>query len=133
AAYLLRRGSHMVLTLFVMAVLMFFMFRLLPGDPTATVISPALNADAQEAMRRQFGLDKPLMEQFFIYLRNLAVLDFGYSFQTSRPVWEMIQGRLVNTLLLILPSMLAAYLLGAILGALIAWRRGGKTEVATVF
>lgn len=133
AGYLLRRGFHMAITLVAMAVLMFFMFRLLPGDPTATVISPALHPDAQAAMRAQFGLDKPLMEQFFIYLANLAVLDFGYSFQTSRPVWDMIEGRLVNTLLLILPSMLAAYLIGAILGAMIAWRRGGKSEVAIVF
>jgi peptide/nickel transport system permease protein len=133
AGYLLRRAFHMVVTLAAMAVLMFFMFRLLPGDPTATVISPALHPDAQAAMRQQFGLDKPLMEQFFIYLGNLAVLDFGYSFQTSRPVWDMIEGRLVNTLLLILPSMIVAYLLGAILGALIAWKRGGRSEVAIVF
>lgn len=131
--YLLRRAFHMVLTLFAMACLMFFMFRMLPGDPTATVISPALHPDAQAAMRAQFGLDKPLWEQFVLYLRNLAVLDFGYSFRTSRPVWEMIEGRLVNTLLLILPSMLAAYFLGALLGAWIAWRRGGVVEVSTVF
>jgi peptide/nickel transport system permease protein len=131
--YLFRRAMHMALTLFAMACFMFFLFRLLPGDPTATVISPALYPKAQEAMRAQFGLDRPLMEQFLVYLRNLAVLDFGLSFQTSRPVWEAIEGRLVNTLVLILPAMVTAYLLGAVIGALAAWYRGGKAEVSLVF
>jgi len=133
AGYLLRRFWHMVLTLFAMATLMFFLFRLLPGDPTATVISPSLYPKAQEAMRQQFGLDRPLFEQYLLYLRNLCVLDFGFSFQTNRPVFEMIQGRLLNTILLILPSMLAAYLLGAVIGAIAAWKRGGATEVSLVF
>lgn len=133
AGYLLRRFWHMVLTLFAMATLMFFLFRLLPGDPTASVISPSLYPKAQEAMRQQFGLDRPLFEQYLIYLSNLCVLDFGFSFQTSRPVFEMIQGRLLNTLLLILPSMLAAYLIGAIIGAIAAWKRGGTAEVSLVF
>jgi peptide/nickel transport system permease protein len=123
----------MALTLGAMAVLMFFLFRLLPGDPTMTVISPALHPEARAVMRAQFGLDRPLVEQFLVYLRNLAVLDLGYSFQTSRPVWEMIEGRLVNTLLLILPSMLTAYLLGAVIGAVAAWYRGGKAEIGLVF
>ncbi|MCU4179478.1 ABC transporter permease [Bosea sp. BH3] len=132
ASYLVRRLGHMVLTLFAMATLMFFLFRLLPGDPTATVISPSLYPKAQEAMRQQFGLDRPLFEQYLLYLRNLCVLDFGFSFQTNRPVFEMIQGRLLNTLLLILPSMLAAYLIGAVIGAMAAWKRGGGAEVSVV-
>ena len=131
--YLLHRAWHMALTLFVMATAMFFLFRLLPGDPTATVISPALHPQAQEAMRAQFGLDKPLLEQYLVYIKNLSLFDFGYSFQTSRPVTELIEGRLVNTLLLILPSMITAYILGAFIGAIAAWKRGGKSEVGVVF
>ncbi|MBL4786315.1 MAG: ABC transporter permease [Cohaesibacteraceae bacterium] len=138
SAFLLKRFWHMCLTLFVMITLMFFMFRMLPGDPTATVISPALYPKAQEALRAQFGLDKPLWEQYFIYLKNLATLDFGISFHTRRPVADAIEGRLLNTVLLILPSMLAAYLAGAIMGAVVAWRRGSRFEtilvlVATAF
>ncbi len=130
--YILRRLFHMAITLFAMITLMFFLFRLLPGDPTATVISPALDADAREAMRARFGLDRPLIEQYFVYLANLARLDFGLSFRTSRPVWELIELRLVNTLLLILPSMIAAYVIGAFGGALMAWYRGGRAESSLV-
>lgn len=130
--FVIRRALHMVLTLFVMACMMFFLFRMLPGDPTATVISPALHPDAQAALRAQFGLDRPLLEQFFVYLGNLAVLDFGVSFRTSQPVSELILNRLINTVVLILPSMICAYVIGAIIGALTAWYRGGKSEIGLV-
>ena len=133
ARYLLARAFYVLVTLFAMATLTFFMFRMLPGDPTATVISPALDPEAQEAMRVRFGLDRPLFEQYLTYLANVARFDFGYSFRTSRPVWELISGRLTNTLILILPSMIAAYLVGAFLGAMIAWRRGSRLESAVVF
>jgi peptide/nickel transport system permease protein len=130
--YIATRLILMVLTLYVLATLMFFMFRMLPGDPTMTVISSALNPKAQEEMKRQYGLDRPLHEQYLVYLRNTLHLEFGYSFQHSRKVSDMISGRMLNTVLLILPSMLAAYLLGVLGGAYIAWKRGSKIEVAAV-
>ena len=131
--YILRRLVHMLITLFAMMTIMFFMFRLLPGDPTMTMISSAMYPKAQEAMRAQFGLDKPLLEQYFIYLKNYAVLDFGYSFHSSRQVSELLGGRIVNTLVLILPSMILAYALGALFGALLGWYRGGRFEASVVF
>jgi len=130
--YIINRILLMALTLFVLATLMFFMFRMLPGDPTMTVISSALNPMAQEEMKRQYGLDKPLHEQYVAYMKNIVHLDFGYSFQHNRKVSDMISGRLLNTILLILPSMIAAYALGVVGGALIAWKRGGNLEIGTV-
>ncbi len=132
-SFVARRLWHMCLTLFVMITLMFFLFRMLPGDPTATVISPALYPKAQEALKAQFGLDRPLWEQYFVYLKNLASFDFGISFHTRRPVADAIEGRLLNTVLLILPSMFLAYVAGALLGTIVAWRRGSKFETALVF
>jgi peptide/nickel transport system permease protein len=123
----------MIITLIAMMTIMFFMFRLLPGDPTMTVISSAMDPRAQEAMRAQFGLDKPLVEQYLIYLKNYAVLDFGFSFHSSRRVADVMSGRMVNTLLLILPSMIVAYGLGALFGALLGWYRGGWAEAIVVF
>ncbi len=131
-SYIVKRLLFMVLTLFILASLMFFMFRMLPGDPTLTVISSAMYPKAQEAMKKQYGLDKPLAVQYLAYLKNTLLLDFGFSFQHSRTVSDMIKGRLLNTLLLILPSMLAAYFFGTLAGAFIAWKRGGKLEIGTV-
>jgi peptide/nickel transport system permease protein len=130
--YIVKRVLFMILTFYVLATLMFFLFRMLPGDPTMTVISAALNPKAQEEMKRQFGLDKPVHEQYLVYLKNIALVDFGYSFQHTRKVSDMISGRMLNTVLLILPSMIAAYALGIFLGALVAWKRGGKLEIGTV-
>lgn len=130
--YILRRCWHMLITLFALMTIMFFLFRLLPGDPAMTVISSAMYPKAQEAMRAQFGLDKPLLQQYLIYLQNLITFDFGYSFHSSRSVSELLGGRIVNTLVLILPSMILAYLLGAVLGALMGWYRGGRFETAMV-
>lgn len=136
--YILVRLGHMAITLWAMLTLMFFLFRLLPGEPTMTVINDSLAPQAQAIMRAQFGLDRPLAEQYLIYLANYARLDFGLSFQTSRSVAELIEGRLFNTLALILPSLLSAYFLGAVIGAWLAWRRGGAVDtlfvvVATAF
>lgn len=130
--YIVKRLVFMLLTFYVLATLMFFMFRMLPGDPTMTVISSALHPKAQEAMKRQYGLDKPLHEQYLVYLRNIITLDFGYSFQHTRKVSQMISGRMLNTVLLILPAMMTAYFLGIIGGAVIAWKRGGKLEIGSV-
>lgn len=130
--YITKRMLFMLLTLFILASLMFFMFRMLPGDPTMTVISSAMQPKAQEAMKKQYGLDKPVFVQYLTYLKNTVKLDFGFSFQHSKSVSSMIQGRMLNTLLLILPSMLAAYAFGTIAGAFIAWKRGGKLEIGTV-
>ena len=131
--YIVRRLVHMIITLFAMMTIMFFMFRLLPGDPTMTMISSAMYPKAQEAMRAQFGLDKPLFEQYLIYLKNYSTLNFGYSFHSSREVAELLGGRIVNTLVLILPSMILAYALGAFVGALLGWFRGGRFETSVVF
>jgi peptide/nickel transport system permease protein len=122
----------MAITLFAMMTIMFFLFRLLPGDPTMTVVSSAMYPRAQEAMKAQFGLDRPLIEQYLIYLRNYATFDFGYSFHSSLKVNEMLAGRMVNTLILILPSMIVAYGLGVLLGAFLAWSRGGRAEATVV-
>ncbi len=133
STFWLHRLWQSALTLLVMLTLMFFMFRMLPGDPTATVISPALYPKAQETLRAQFGLDRPLWEQYLVYLENLASFDFGLSFHTGRPVAEEIGGRLVNTILLVFPSMIVAYGLGALVGAIVGWRRGSKIETILVF
>lgn len=130
--YIIVRLIHMAITLWAMLTLMFFLFRMLPGEPTMTVINSSLSPQAQAAMRAQFGLDRPLVEQYLSYIASYARFDFGLSFQTSRSVSEMIEGRLVNTLALILPSLLTAYGVGAFLGAKLAWRRGGGLDTAVV-
>lgn len=119
----------MVITLFVLISILFFMFRLLPGDPTTMYIDAAIPVEAQEAILHQFGLDKPLLEQYFIYLGNVIRGEFGRSFHYRVPVSELIAERLWSTILLMGASIFLAFVLGIILGTLIAWKRGSRFEV----
>ena len=67
----LERFTHNALALLAVTTILFFMFRLMPGTPLAAFISENLNADQQQAMLEQFGLDRPMWQQYFIYLGNL--------------------------------------------------------------
>ena len=81
--YIARRILYSLFTLFAVATILFVMFRMVPGDPTAQVISPALDEASQARLREAFGLDKPLWQQYLIYLKNLVTLDWGRSFTSS--------------------------------------------------
>lgn len=126
--YLLRRLLSALLTLFGVAIILFVLFRLMPGDPTAQVISPALDAAAQNRLKQAFGLDQPLWQQFLIYLKNMATLEWGRSFTTGQPVAALLGHWLVNTLLLMSLGLLVAIGAGMVLGILMAARRGGALD-----
>jgi len=129
APYLLKRLFAALITLFGVATILFIMFRLMPGDPTAQVLSPALDEQAQARLRQAFGLDRPLWEQYLIYLKNLVTLEWGRSFTTSEPVAGVLGHWLVNTLLLMTVGLLFAVTLGIGLGMLMAWRRNGPLDL----
>ena len=82
----LERFAHNALALLAVTTILFFMFRLMPGTPLAAFINENLNADQQQAMLEQFGLDKPMWQQYFIYLGNLLQGEMGLSFFQRRPV-----------------------------------------------
>ena len=137
-SYFIRRTALALITILFLASVMFALFRMLPGDPTMTVISPALSPEVQEELRRRFGLDQPLAVQYGRYLLSLATFDLGVSFNRGVAVSRILGEALANTVVLMLPSLVLAYLLGVSLGALAAWKRNSLldrsvTAVAMVF
>jgi peptide/nickel transport system permease protein len=126
------RFAQMLLVLWAVATLLFFMFRLMPGDPTLAYIDTTFTAEQQEALKRQFGLDRSLMEQYFIYFGNLLQGEFGTSFRVKRPVFEVIFDVLPNTLALTVVSITIAYLFGILVGAWLAWKRGSLAEAVGI-
>lgn len=108
------------------------MFRILPGDPTTMFIDAALPQEARDAVLAQFGLDKPLFEQYLIYMKNFALGEFGISFTSREPVVHVIGAYLAATILLMGATISIALIIGVIAGALIAWYRGTKFETITV-
>ncbi len=126
------RFAQMLFVLWVVATLLFFMFRLMPGDPTAAYIDTTFTEQQVQQLRRTFGLDRPLYEQYAIYLRNLAVAEFGESFHQRRPVLQVLGGVLPNTIILTFSSLLIAYAFGVLVGAWLAWKRGTWAEAVAI-
>lgn len=114
------------------AVLGFFLFRVVPGDPVVSMTRGRPTTAAMQAeLRAQFGLDRPLLEQFWRYFTSLLQGDLGTSFTFRRPVADVILERLGPTLLLVGTSTVIAVLLGLWLGVRAAWRRDSAFDRVT--
>lgn len=126
--YFLRRFAHSLVLLWAVVTILFLMFRLMPGNPLAAYINEQLSEDDQRIIMAQFGLDKPLYEQYVIYLWNLGHGNLGMSFFRREPVWDVLQSALPNTLILTITGLLLAYLFGVLAGAWLATKRGTIAE-----
>lgn len=124
---------------FVFAFLLNFMLpRMMPGDPVAAIVARQAqgmsNSTGVQAIYEQytelFGTNKPLYEQFFIYVGNVLKGDFGFSFsQYPRRVTDVIGSAIGWTLILQIPAIIVGWILGNMLGALAAYRKGGFDKV----
>lgn len=121
--YLIQRIIAFVPTLIGVSVLVFFAIRLVPGDQiTATLGTEAgmLTAAQREALQRYYGLDKPPVEQYFVWLGEALRGNLGYSIRHGKPVLELILDRFPLTLELALMSVVIALLIGIPVGILSA-------------
>lgn len=132
STYLLRRALQALAALFIIATLLFFLFRLGLPDPTTALVAEGLNPEQREMVRRSFGLDQPLWQQYLIFLQNAVQGDFGLSFHYRAPVADIIWERLGNTMVLMIAAIVIAYLIGVPLGAWLSWRRGTKADTAGI-
>lgn len=143
--YILRKAAFAVLILAAVLVFNFILFRILPGDPVKLIIhSPRMTREAQDRIRANFGLDKPLWfdlerlkerdivgafdSQFSAYVRNLFRGEFGISFVSRRDVSEILSERVWRTVVLVLAGDVIAIVLGMALGLVAAWRRGSRLD-----
>jgi peptide/nickel transport system permease protein len=126
------RTLQLALVLWAVVTILFLMFRLMPGNPMAAYIDPTFTVEQQEALMAQFGLDRPLWEQYVIYLGNLLQGELGQSFRYREPVAQRIVALLPNTLILTFSSLIIAYVFGILAGAYLAWHRGSAIESAAI-
>ena len=126
--YLVKRLLRGLLTLFISITLTFLILRLLPGNPADVMADPHMTEELRQSILRDFGLDKPIHIQYLIYLRQLAVGNFGTSFRSLQPVTKIIMERLPWTLLLTGSSFFITILLGIPLGVLAARRQGQPVD-----
>lgn len=118
--------------LWAVATILFLMFRLMPSNPLAAYIDPTFTEEQQQALMAKFGLDRPLWEQYFIYLKNLLQGELGDSFFYRQPVGERVLELLPNTLILTFSSLIIAYAFGIVVGAWLAWKRDTIAERAAI-
>ncbi len=123
--FILNRLLSTIPVLLVVAVLVFSLLRLTPGDPAAIMAGDAANAEQIERIRAGLGLDQPIVLQFGIWLGRVVKGDLGESFYFRIGVAELIRQRLEPTLALAALTILIAVLVSVPLGVAAAWRFGG--------
>jgi len=134
--YLSRRAIESFVTWFLIITFNFFLFRVMPVDPRSMLIHEAMDPLVRQKVIERFGLDKPLIEQYFLYLRNLLEGDWGISFSHfNEPVIKTIFGhRFRNTVILMGSSLAISIVIGIIVGVIAASKRESLMDrSSTVF
>lgn len=120
---LLRRAAYAVPILLAVSVLVFVILRLLPADPIAMSLPPGATPADYERLKRDFGLDRSLVEQYLVWIGKMATGDFGGSIFFRRPVLDLVARALPATLELVAAALLLGVTLGVAGGlALYLWR-----------
>lgn len=132
-AYILRRIVQSVIVVWAVTTIMFFMFRVMPADPTAMLLERGMSEEARQALLERWGLTGSLWDQYVRYFANLLQGDFGQSFFYRKSVWDVLLPLIVNTMWIAIPGLLIGAFIGAGLGMIVGWApRGGKLERAGI-
>jgi peptide/nickel transport system permease protein len=123
--FILRRLLATIPVLLIVAVLVFLMLRLTPGDPAAILAGDAASSEQIAEIRASLGLDRPLPVQFAIWIGNLARGELGQSYFYKMQVTQLIGQRLEPTMALATLTIIFAVIVSIPLGVLAAWRFGG--------
>lgn len=130
ARYIAKRLFYGLLLMLGVVVLNFFLIRLAPGDP-AVVIAGEMGGATEEmlqSIRAEYGLDRPLLVQLWIYLSNIATGDLGKSFFFDQPVAKLIALRIGPTILLVITALVMSIVVGVFLGVVAARKPNGPVS-----
>lgn len=122
--YFVMRLLGLVPTLFLVTVCVFFFVHLLPGDPAQLAAGPEADEETVQMVRERLGLDRPLPEQFVLFVKKTVTGDFGISIRSQRPVIDEVADRFGPTLLLTVAAMGWAVVFGLLIGIVSAVERG---------
>ena len=128
--YVFRRTYQLVIVFFLFLVSSYVLFDSIPGNAFQNLLlNPQLPPEAYEQVIKLYGLDKPLSERVVLYIQNFFRGDFGYSYKyyPKTPI-ELISERLPRTLMLFAMVNIIAFYTGFLIGKILAWRRGSKSE-----
>jgi peptide/nickel transport system permease protein len=126
-------AQRLVLTipvLFLVSLIVFTLINLIPGDPALLMAGGEAGRDVVEALRKQMGLDKPVVVRYLMWLHRLVQGDLGKSVRDGRPVLDVLLQKLPVTIQLAVVSMLVSWLIAIPTGIVAAWRRRTALDYA---
>ncbi|AGK61562.1 ABC-type dipeptide/oligopeptide/nickel transport systems, permease component [Archaeoglobus sulfaticallidus PM70-1] len=130
-AYIVTRALLVIPTIFILLTLVFFILRILPGDPISAMVGQKVPPEVLEKLRHEAGLDKPVIVQYFDYLAGVLTGNLGKSMIWGRrPVILEIMDRFPATLELTIFGFVISVILGVITGSISAFRRGSKIDTS---
>ena len=130
AIYILKRTYQLIIVFLLFLVLSYLLFNAIPGNAfQSLLLNPDLPKEAYQRVLETYGLDKPLFERLQLYIINFFKGDFGYSYNyyPKTPI-DLISERLPRTLMLFALVNVVSFYTGFIVGKILAWRRGSKSE-----
>jgi peptide/nickel transport system permease protein len=132
--YVVRKLGWAVVTLFFVLTFNFFLFRVMPGDPAGMLArSQKLTEQQIAAQRKLYGLDDPILTQYWKYLKETLTGHLGTSYVTARPVLETIMDRMWPTVLLVGVGTTLAIIVGLVMGIKGGWRRGSTFDKTSMY
>lgn len=122
--YIIRRLLYLIPVLFGVSFIIFVLFNLVSGDPSAVLLGKNATAKQMIELREQLGLNKPLFDQYLDVVRSAFTFDFGYSWATKQEIKQMIIQGAYPSLCLSIPAFIIATILSLIISLLVAFYRG---------
>ena len=133
AGYILKRLLSAIPVLFGISVIVFVIMAMIPGDPATAILGSYATPENVEKLNRDLGLDKPMVQRYFIWLGNMVQGDFGRSFSLNRDVLDEVLDRFGATLILAGTSFVLCSILGVAAGVVSAARQYGLADKAITF
>ena len=131
--YIVKRLVSAVPVLLGITIIVFLIMSLIPGDPATAILGSYATPENVEKLNRDLGLDKPMVQRYFIWLGNMLTGDFGRSFSLNRPVLDEVSERFNATLVLAGTAFVLCSLLGILAGVISAARQYGLADKAITF
>src|SRR5690606_28802386 len=128
AAYIVKRLVAAVPVLLGLSIIVFLIMAMIPGDPATAILGSYATPENVERLNRSLGLDKPLPQQYLIWLGNLLQGDFGRSFTLNRPVLDEVLERFSATLILAGTALVFCSIVGVLAGIVSAVNQFGWVD-----
>jgi peptide/nickel transport system permease protein len=128
SGYIVRRLWQMIPTLAGVILLIFFLFNWVGGDPSYVIAGLVADKAQIESIRRELGLDQPMVVQLWIFVKQALTFDFGTSWTTGEPVSQMLATRIPASLTVVVPLLIIETIIAVIVAIWISWVRGGLLD-----